>query len=144
MAAGKVLRGGAMAARTKLTRAKLHDLVWSQPMKDLPEVVGVSATSVKNACRKFDIPIPDRGHWAKIKAGRSSKQTSLPDRAPGMSPGCKALLPSLTVVTFLLCKAGDISEWCLQWIVAGHILNWVATDSLSCWKESRIGAWLWD
>ena len=54
-------------------------------MKDLPEVVGVSATSVKNACRKFDIPIPDRGHWAKIKAGRSSKQTSLPDRAPGMS-----------------------------------------------------------
>lgn len=54
-------------------------------MKDLPEVVGVSAASVKNACRKFDIPVPDRGHWAKLRAGKSSKPRKLPDRAPGMS-----------------------------------------------------------
>lgn len=76
-----------MASGKKLTRTELHELVWSQPMKDLPEIVGVSAASVKNACRKFDIPVPDCGHWAKIKAGKPTKRISLPVRAPGMSDG---------------------------------------------------------
>ncbi|MFV0294930.1 MAG: hypothetical protein ACK5JT_02285 [Hyphomicrobiaceae bacterium] len=74
-----------MASSTKLSRVELYDLVWSQPLKDLPEIVGASATSVKNTCRKFDIPVPDRGYWAKIKAGKSTKRVPLPDRAPGMS-----------------------------------------------------------
>lgn len=74
-----------MATVTRLTRAEFHELVWSKPMKDLPEVFGVSATSVRNACRKFDIPIPDRGHWNRVNAGKTVRQVPLPDRSPGMS-----------------------------------------------------------
>ena len=74
-----------MAKGQKLSRAELHELVWTQPMKDLPEVVGVSSTSVKNACRKYDIPVPDRGHWAKLKAGKSARRIPLPPRSPGMA-----------------------------------------------------------
>ncbi len=74
-----------MAGARRLTRAELLEIVWSRPLKDMPEVVGVSSTSVRNACRKFDIPIPDRGHWNKVKAGKSVKRVSLPERAPGMS-----------------------------------------------------------
>ena len=54
-------------------------------MKDLPDIVGVSVPTVKNACRKFDIPVPAQGHWAKIKAGRKVRIVPLSDRAPGMS-----------------------------------------------------------
>lgn len=54
-------------------------------MKDLPEIVGVSATAVKNACRKFDIPVPDQGHWQRARAGKKIRTIALTDRAPGMS-----------------------------------------------------------
>jgi len=53
-------------------------------MKDLPDIVGVSAPTVKNTCRKFDIPVPVQGHWAKIKAGRKVRIVPLSNRAPGM------------------------------------------------------------
>lgn len=69
----------------QLTRADLYDLVWNQPMKDLPEVLGVSANSVKNACRKFNIPVPDRGYWTQIKAGKTVKRPAMPERSPGMT-----------------------------------------------------------
>ncbi len=39
----------------------------------------------KNACVKIDIPIPSRGHWAKVQAGKPTTKAELPPRAPGMS-----------------------------------------------------------
>ncbi|MCK1485080.1 hypothetical protein IVB25_20905 [Bradyrhizobium sp. 193] len=41
--------------------------------------------SLKNTCTKFDIPVPPRGYWAKLQAGKPTAKAVLPARAPGMS-----------------------------------------------------------
>ncbi|NEU96926.1 hypothetical protein [Bradyrhizobium uaiense] len=47
--------------------------------------MGVSPPTLKNTCIKFDIPVPPRGYWAKLQAGKPTRKFALPARAPGMS-----------------------------------------------------------
>jgi hypothetical protein len=37
------------------------------------------------ACRRADLLLPHRGHWAKLAAGKMVKKPPLPSRSPGMS-----------------------------------------------------------
>lgn len=69
----------------RITRARLYDLVWSNPLTQLAEQSTVSVPTLKNACTKFDIPVPPRGYWAKLQAGKPTARALLPARAPGMS-----------------------------------------------------------
>lgn len=69
----------------RITRAQLYDLVWSNPLTQLAEQTTVSVPTLKNTCTKFDIPVPPRGYWAKLKAGKPTAKAALPARAPGMS-----------------------------------------------------------
>jgi hypothetical protein len=68
-----------------LTRSQLHDLVWSTPGDKLSAQWSVSYPTLKKTCEKFDIPIPPRGHWAKVEAGKPVTKVALPARSPGMS-----------------------------------------------------------
>jgi hypothetical protein len=68
----------------RLSRKELYELVWSEPMKDLSGRFGISDVALKKTCERAAIPTPDRGHWAKKEAGKSSFQASLPERPPGM------------------------------------------------------------
>lgn len=74
---------GSMSRR--LTRLQVYDLVWSAPLGDVATRFGVSPPTLKNTCIKFDIPIPPRGYWAKVQAGKPISRVTLPARAPGMS-----------------------------------------------------------
>lgn len=69
----------------RITRARLYDLVWSNPLTQLAEQSAVSVPTLKNTCTKFDIPVPPRGYWAKLQAGKPTARALLPARAPGMS-----------------------------------------------------------
>lgn len=66
-------------------RQQLYELAWSVSMRDLAARFGVSGPTLKNACTKFDIPIPPRGHWAKLQARKPVARVVLPARAPGMA-----------------------------------------------------------
>lgn len=68
----------------ELTRRELYDLVWSTPMKALAAEFKVSDVAVAKVCRKANIPVPGRGHWAKKDAGKSVNRTPLPLRGFGM------------------------------------------------------------
>jgi hypothetical protein len=70
---------------TYLTRLQLYELAWSVPMRDLTIRLGISGPTLKNTCFKFDIPVPPRGYWAKLQAGKPTAKAVLPARAPGMS-----------------------------------------------------------
>jgi len=70
---------------SRLTREELNDLVWSIPLTQLAGQFSVSVPTLKNTCTKFDIPVPPRGHWAKLQAGKPTARAVLPARAPGMS-----------------------------------------------------------
>ena len=69
----------------EFTRKELYDLVWSQPMKTVAVGVGISDVALAKQCRKANIPVPNRGYWARKQAGKLTIQVALPPRFPGAS-----------------------------------------------------------
>ena len=65
-----------------MKRTELYKLVWSKPMTKLGAELGISDVGLAKACRRHTIPVPPRGHWAKLQAGKTSVQVPLPQ--PGM------------------------------------------------------------
>jgi hypothetical protein len=66
------------------TRQELYDLVWSEPMTKLKARFGISDVAVAKICRRNDIPIPNRGYWAKLQAEKQTFKPKLPQRRLGM------------------------------------------------------------
>lgn len=64
-----------------LHRHELYDLVWSEPMTRLAGKYGFSDVWLAKICKKYNIPRPGRGYWAKKKAGERVAVTRLPKRA---------------------------------------------------------------
>jgi len=67
------------------TRQALYGLAWSEPMKKLAPRFGVSDVALAKACRRADIPVPERGYWARLEAGKAVAKRPLPVRGLGMS-----------------------------------------------------------
>jgi hypothetical protein len=53
------------------TKETLLSLVWNYSTSDLAEEFGVSDKAIDKRCRKFGLPKPPRGYWAKIQVGQS-------------------------------------------------------------------------
>lgn len=70
-----------------LSREELYDLVWAQPMRTLAKRFQLSDVGLKKVCTKHRIPVPPRGHWQRLQAGKVSKRTPLPaiNKAPRIS-----------------------------------------------------------
>ena len=60
------------------TRQELYDLVWSEPIIELAARYGISGNGLAKACGRADIPVPERGYWAKQQAGYKVQKTPLP------------------------------------------------------------------
>lgn len=69
----------------QFTREALHELVWSEPRTVLATRLGVSDTGLAKACAKAGIPMPPRGYWTRVAAGKPVVKASLPRRALGQS-----------------------------------------------------------
>lgn len=69
----------------RLTRQQLYKLVWSEPLKVLGPKFGISDVALKKTCAKATIPVPERGYWAKLQAGKPCIQPALPPRPPGLA-----------------------------------------------------------
>ena len=65
-----------------LTRKELYDLVWSTPMRVLAPQFNLSDVGLAKVCRKYSIPRPSPGYWARIQHGQKPKKPPLP-AAPG-------------------------------------------------------------
>ncbi|NEW79638.1 MAG: hypothetical protein GZ086_09515 [Gelidibacter sp.] len=57
----------------ELTRIQLYDLVWSTPLSKLTLKYALSNDGIKKICKQFDIPIPDRSYWSKLKFNKKVK-----------------------------------------------------------------------
>ena len=66
---------GAMAS---LTRQELYDLVWSEAVSRVAKRFSLSGAGLRKLRLRNDIPLPPRGHWAKIAAGKKTKRVRLP------------------------------------------------------------------
>ncbi len=61
-----------------MKRAELYELVWSKPMTKLGVELGISDVGLAKACRRHAIPVPPRGYWAKLQAGKDTTRIALP------------------------------------------------------------------
>ena len=61
-----------------IKRKDLYKLVWSTPMTRLAQKFELSDVGLAKACRRYNIPRPPRGYWAKKQAGKKLKKESLP------------------------------------------------------------------
>lgn len=52
------------------SRKQLYDLVWSNSLVSLAKVYNISDNGLRKACKRMEIPLPDIGHWNKVKAGK--------------------------------------------------------------------------
>lgn len=59
------------------TRQELYDLVWSTPISNLAAKYGLSDRGLAKICGRHHIPVPGRGHWARVEAGQKTTKTPL-------------------------------------------------------------------
>ena len=59
-------------------RERLYEEVWAEPVEKVAMRYGVSGVALANTCRKLGVPIPPRGHWARIQAGQMIPVPPLP------------------------------------------------------------------
>jgi len=52
------------------TREALYKLLWSESTRTLSKRFGISDVGLAKACRRANIPTPDRGYWARVAAAR--------------------------------------------------------------------------
>lgn len=60
-----------------MNRAELFERVWSEPVSKIAARWGLSGPGLGKACRRLQIPLPPRGYWAKLKAGRKLRRPKL-------------------------------------------------------------------
>jgi len=61
-----------------LDRQVLFEQVWATPISRLCTTYGLSDQGLRKACLALQVPLPARGHWAKIAAGHQIKRPTLP------------------------------------------------------------------
>lgn len=53
-----------------VTREALYEEVWREPVSRIAPRYGLSDVGFSKLCRSLQIPLPQRGHWAKLQAGK--------------------------------------------------------------------------
>ncbi len=69
-------------SESEIDREALYQEVWADPVTVVAERYGLSDVGLAKICRKLTIPLPSRGYWAKVKAGRVMKKAPLPPLKP--------------------------------------------------------------
>ncbi len=59
-------------------REALYNLVWTAPVTEVAERLGVSNVGLAKLCRRAGVPRPGRGFWARVEAGHHIARSPLP------------------------------------------------------------------
>lgn len=70
--------------KMNISREGLYELVWATPVRVLAAQHEISDVGFAKICKQHNIPLPPRGYWAKIEAGKKVYRQPLPVRALGM------------------------------------------------------------
>ncbi|MCZ7662706.1 MAG: hypothetical protein M5U22_07115 [Thermoleophilia bacterium] len=64
-------------------RNLLYEEVWAEPIQVVAKRYGVSDVALGKTCRRMGVPLPGRGYWARLRAGRAEAKPPLPPLKPG-------------------------------------------------------------
>lgn len=59
-------------------RETLYEEIWSEPVSRVSKRYQISDVGFRKICVNLDIPVPPRGYWEKLAAGKAVKKPSLP------------------------------------------------------------------
>lgn len=62
---------------TSFERQKLFDEVWTTPVTKLAKGYRLSDVGLRKICVALDVPLPPRGYWAKLAAGKKVPKPAL-------------------------------------------------------------------
>ena len=68
-----------MSKVVKLTRKELYELVWTTSIVKLAKQFRMSDIGLTKICKKYDIPKPGVGYWAKREHGKQVEKKPLPN-----------------------------------------------------------------
>lgn len=60
-----------------MNRKELYNLVWSKPLSAIEQEIIFKIQDIKNACVKYQIPLPEYGHWIKLKHNKHKPKPNL-------------------------------------------------------------------
>lgn len=80
--------------RQKIERETLYEEVWSDPVTVVAARYGLSDVGLAKICKRLQIPLPRRGYWAKLKAGRKAPRAPLPTLDPRATSSTHVIMPS--------------------------------------------------
>jgi hypothetical protein len=60
------------------SREELYNLIWSEPMSSLAKKYEISDVGLKKICLRMNVPVPQHGHWQRLKSGKKTKVFKLP------------------------------------------------------------------
>lgn len=66
----------------EISRKDLYERVWAEPIQKLSREYGLSDVGLAKICHRYNIPVPPRGYWAKLQAGKRVSKPSLPPEGP--------------------------------------------------------------
>lgn len=66
---------------TLFERQKLFDEVWAKPITSLAKGYGLSDVGLRKICIALDVPMPPRGYWQKLAAGKTIPKPVLHETA---------------------------------------------------------------
>lgn len=78
----RIVTVGTRHSRIDLTREELFERVWATPIMLLAKEWGISGPGLKKTCVRMAVPVPPRGYWAKLKAGKPVRRGKLPTVKP--------------------------------------------------------------
>jgi hypothetical protein len=58
-------------------REKLYDEIWTEPVSKVSKRYEISDVGLRKICVSLDIPVPPRGYWEKLAAGKAVNKPSL-------------------------------------------------------------------
>lgn len=63
---------------TQFTRRQLYEAVWAKSAVQLGKEIGVSDVAIAKACKRYNIPKPPLGYWARVQHGQRVPRPPLP------------------------------------------------------------------
>jgi integrase len=70
--------------RHYFNRDALHRMIWTAPVMEVAERLGVSDVALAKLCRRAAIPTPPRGYWQRIETGQQLPVAPLPPAPEGL------------------------------------------------------------
>ena len=139
---------------TPVSREALYEEVWTDAVTVVAPRYGLSDVGLVKICKKLGIPVPPRGYWAKVKAGRLARKVPLP-ALPAGARDDKGILRGVGTTAETTC----FSFYANKTITTGEGGMLVTTDeriadrarrmslhglSRDAWKRYAGGSWYYE